>query len=144
MEWFTFVVKSNRRCAGRKLAAGVWYIGQSAATFFTITLNPNPDVMTTVSKVAILIDGGYFLRRYKALNNTNPRITDIGPFLDDLMAKVQATSPVQVSDIMHRAFYYDCRPYGETIQDPNGKVAGNTMRIIQVISHRTLNKRLLI
>lgn len=73
-------------------------------------------------KVAILIDGGYFLQRFKTNNGGNmPRIADMRPFLDDIMKRVQATTPVG-TDTLFRAFYYDCRPYGETQTDPNGNV----------------------
>ena len=72
-------------------------------------------------KVAILIDGGFFLRRFKANHSSSPRISDMEPFLTDLMDKVGRTTTVG-TDTLFRAFYYDCRPYGETQKDPNGKL----------------------
>lgn len=75
------------------------------------------------NKVAILIDGGFFLQRFKANNaGRGPRIADMQPFLDDLMQKVQATSGANGTDMLFRSFYYDCRPYGETQTDPNGTI----------------------
>ena len=71
-------------------------------------------------KVAILIDGGFFLQRFKANNGTSPRIANMQPFLSDILTKTQATNPPGLSDVLLRSFYYDCRPYGETKQDPNG------------------------
>lgn len=73
-------------------------------------------------KVAVLIDGGFFLQRFRTNNGgVNARIADMQPFLTDIMNKVQATTPVG-TDTLFRAFYYDCRPYGETQTDPNGTV----------------------
>ena len=72
-------------------------------------------------RVAILIDGGFFLRRFKANHSSSPRISDMEPFLTDLMDKVGRTTTVG-TDTLFRAFYYDCRPYGETQKDPNGKL----------------------
>lgn len=75
----------------------------------------------SLNKVAILIDGGFFLQRFKANNGKPPRIGDMQPFLDDIMKKVSATTPANGSDMLLRAFYYDCRPFGDTKPDPNGK-----------------------
>ena len=73
-------------------------------------------------KVAILIDGGFFLTRFRTNNGgTMPRIADMQPFLNNIMTRVQATTTIG-TDTLFRAFYYDCRPYGETQTDPNGKV----------------------
>jgi uncharacterized LabA/DUF88 family protein len=73
-------------------------------------------------KVAILIDGGYFLQRFKSLNGKPPRINNMQPFWDDIMQKVQSTSAIGCSDILFRAFYYDCRPYGDSKPKPDGKI----------------------
>lgn len=75
----------------------------------------------SINKVAILIDGGFFLQRFKTNNGKNPRIADLQPFIDDIMKKVSATNPAGTSDMLLRAFYYDCRPNGDTKTDPNGK-----------------------
>ena len=72
--------------------------------------------------VAILIDGGFFFRRFKAINyGKNPRVVDMKPFLDDVMVKVQDTT-LNGTDVLFRAFYYDCRPYGDLQTDPNGNL----------------------
>jgi len=75
----------------------------------------------SVNKVAILIDGGFFLQRFKTNNGKSPRITDLQPFIDDIMRKVSATNPTGTSDMLLRTFYYDCRPNGDTKTDPKGK-----------------------
>ena len=72
-------------------------------------------------KVAILIDGGFFLHRFKANAGCTPKKMDIKPFLTAIMSKVQATTS-NGTDTLFRSFYYDCRPYGHTQTDPNGKV----------------------
>lgn len=74
----------------------------------------------SICKVAILIDGGYFLQRFKALNQKNPRIGDIQPFLDHVMHEVQATTVSSTTDMLFRAFYYDCRPFGDPRTKPDG------------------------
>jgi uncharacterized LabA/DUF88 family protein len=38
------------------------------------------------------------------------------------MTKVRELSPTGVIDVLFRAFYYDCRPFGEARRDPNGKI----------------------
>jgi len=44
--------------------------------------------MSVSYKVAILIDGGFFISRFKRLHQGNaPIITDMQPFIDDLIAK---------------------------------------------------------
>jgi uncharacterized LabA/DUF88 family protein len=73
-----------------------------------------------LSKVAILIDGGFFIRRFKALYSKSPKIGDIQSFLDDIMAKVQATSHTSITDVLLRSFYYDCRPFGDLRSKPDG------------------------
>ncbi|GAB2809874.1 NYN domain-containing protein [Ferruginibacter profundus] len=72
------------------------------------------------SKVAILIDGGFFLQRFKTLNQKNPRVGDMPAFIQDIMKKVAATNPGALPDMLLRSYYYDCRPNGDTKVDPNG------------------------
>jgi uncharacterized LabA/DUF88 family protein len=74
----------------------------------------------SVNKIAILIDGGFFLQRFKAINRKSPRISDLQPFLDDIIKKVSATNPAGSTDMLLRTYYYDCRPNGDTKTDPNG------------------------
>jgi len=77
--------------------------------------------MSISYKVAILIDGGFFISRFKKLHQGSaPIITDMQPFIEELMTKVQALTGNKGTDILFRTFYYDCRPYGETQTDPNG------------------------
>lgn len=76
----------------------------------------------SINKVAILIDAGFFLQRFKDINGKNPRIGDLRPFIDDVMNKVSASNPNGTTDMLLRTYYYDCRPNGDTKTDPNGKI----------------------
>lgn len=71
-------------------------------------------------KVAILIDGGFFVRQFKAMYKRSPKIADMQPFLDQIMSDVQQLSPPVCTDILFRSIYYDCRPFGEIRTDPAG------------------------
>jgi uncharacterized LabA/DUF88 family protein len=73
----------------------------------------------STNKVAILIDGGFFLQRFKSIKGIAPRVADMQPFINDIMTKVAATTP-NTKDILFRTYYYDCRPNGDTKNDPNG------------------------
>ena len=77
--------------------------------------------MANISKVAILIDGGFFLPRFKILHQHSPVVSDIHPFCSDLIQRVQATSNPNEVDVLFRIFYYDCRPYGDIETAPNGQ-----------------------
>jgi uncharacterized LabA/DUF88 family protein len=72
-----------------------------------------------IHKIAVLIDGAFFVQRFKALNGRSPVIADIQPFIDSLIAKVQARNSVS-KDSLYRIFYYDCRPFGNTVSDLSG------------------------
>ncbi len=75
----------------------------------------------SVNKVAILIDGGFFVQRFKENNRRSPKIGDLQPFLNDIINKVSATNPVGTNDMLLRTYYYDCRPNGDKKIDPSGK-----------------------
>lgn len=71
------------------------------------------------NRVAILIDGAFFLKRFRNINARMPRIADMQPFIDDVMVKVN-NKPIGVNNVLLRSYYYDCRPFGETKTHPNG------------------------
>lgn len=73
-------------------------------------------------KVAILIDGGFFLQRFKAIYARPPKIGDMQPFLDGIMNKVDTTTPTGITNVLLRSFYYDCRPFGDKKSHPDGSV----------------------
>lgn len=73
-----------------------------------------------VSKVNILIDGGFFEARHKALNGKNATVSDVENLVLDIMQKVRAKTNGETEDILFRAFYYDCKPYGGIVKDYTG------------------------
>lgn len=75
----------------------------------------------SINKVAILIDGGFFVQRFKSSNGRSPRITDLKPFINDIINQVAATNPAGSDDLLLRTYYYDCRPNGDKKIDPSGK-----------------------
>ncbi|WP_051416429.1 NYN domain-containing protein [Asinibacterium sp. OR53] len=73
------------------------------------------------NRVAILIDGAFFLKRFNTNNQRMPRIADMQPFINDIMQMVN-NNPTKANDTLLRTYYYDCRPFGETKTDPKGNV----------------------
>ncbi|MBI4649250.1 MAG: NYN domain-containing protein [Bacteroidia bacterium] len=74
-----------------------------------------------INKVAILIDAGFFLPRYKILHGKFPIKSDIQNFTTDIIDKIQKLTGNCSTDVLFRIFYYDCRPYGMKQKDPAGK-----------------------
>jgi len=78
-------------------------------------------LLVMINKVAVLIDGGFFITRFKANNQgKNPIAAYIKPYVEGILHKVQNLTGVTITDVLFRIFYYDCRPYGGTETDPNG------------------------
>lgn len=76
--------------------------------------------MTT--KVNILIDGGFFWQCFKRNNDRTPKPADVENLVNDIMSKVKDKTNGETNDILFRVFYYDCRPFGETIKGVNGEM----------------------
>ena len=74
--------------------------------------------MTT--KVNILIDGGFYWQCFKRSNKRNPTPSDVEKLVGDIMSLVRGKTNGDTNDILFRVFYYDCRPFGETIKDVKG------------------------
>jgi len=74
-----------------------------------------------LNKVAILIDGDFFLKRFQEINKNNPKVADVDVFIKDLLSNVQKLTGTISTDVLFRIFYYTCRPFGEKRKDPNGK-----------------------
>ena len=74
-----------------------------------------------INKVAILIDGGFFVRRFRKNNSKSPQIKDINKLTVDLISDIQKKTGAHSTDVLFRSFYYDCRPFGNIKTDPNGK-----------------------
>lgn len=78
--------------------------------------------MSKVNKVAILIDGGFFIQRFKALNKGKyPLKKDVENLINDIIAKVKAKSGGSSEDILFRTYYYDSLPFSKTISNASGK-----------------------
>ena len=71
-------------------------------------------------KTAILIDAGFYKTQHKIANGKFPTISDMKPFTDGIMAKVQQLTDKGCVDMLYRIYYYDCRPYGDAQKRPDG------------------------
>lgn len=69
----------------------------------------------TPIRVAILIDGGFFIKRYNAMYNKNKKksATDIANDLYTISHKHVGTN-----NYLYRIFYYDCLPFEKRIHNP--------------------------
>lgn len=79
-------------------------------------------LLTMITKVNILIDGGFFWQCFKKQNSgRNPQPKDVVNTVSQIMALIKKKTSGDTTDILFRVFYYDCRPFGEVIKDTNGK-----------------------
>lgn len=71
-----------------------------------------------VTKFNILIDGGFFDSRFRALNGGNsPTVNDVETLVKTVESSLRAKSAKETEDILFRVFYYDCRPFGGKVPD---------------------------
>ena len=75
------------------------------------------------SKVAILIDGGFFVQRFKQINVTKncPTRENVEALITDIIKQVQTKTGSHSTDTLLRTFYYDCQPFAKTIKNIQGK-----------------------
>lgn len=78
--------------------------------------------MSQINKVAILIDGGFFVVRHNTLYRKGPRVSDLDVYIQDIMNRLKKLSCPNSEDILFRIFYYDCRPYGAKEKKPDGTI----------------------
>lgn len=71
-------------------------------------------------KVAILIDGGFYVQRFKQLNNKMPTRHDVKKLISDIMTQLKTKAAGCVNDTLLRAFYYDCEPFSKTLKTLTG------------------------
>lgn len=71
-------------------------------------------------KIAVLIDGGFFIKRFNTLYNKNRKLS--GAQVADLMYAM-AHKHVGKRNILYRIFYYDCMPLGKKAHNPISKKA---------------------
>lgn len=73
-----------------------------------------------LTKVNILIDGGFFAQRFKAIQKRPATVSDVEKLVKDIMSAVQAKTAGETQDILFRVFYYDCRPFAGIVKDHSG------------------------
>ena len=66
-------------------------------------------------RIAILIDGGFFIKRFNALYNRDRKMT--GEQVADMMYTM-ALRHVRDNDVLYRIFYYDCEPLDKRMHNP--------------------------
>lgn len=71
-------------------------------------------------KIAILIDGGFFIKRFNALYNKDRHLS--GSQVADIMYAM-AHKHVGKKNILYRIFYYDCMPLSKKAHNPISKKA---------------------
>lgn len=96
------------RSSSRNLDNGYAYPG--AFIFFIMSKQIFPPV-----KVAVLIDGGFFVKRFNALYNLTKEMTgaDVANYLYTMAHK-----HVGQNNTLYRIFYYDCYPLSKKAHNP--------------------------
>lgn len=81
---------------------------------FLLMIMPSKQTFPPV-KVAVLIDGGFFLRRFNVLYNSDRRMTP-QQVADHLYT--MAHKHVGKANTLYRIFYYDCEPLNKKAHNP--------------------------
>lgn len=81
-------------------------------------MNHNKKYTSTPIRVAIMIDGGYFMKRYNTLYNKDRSKTP-KTIVKDLYTIAHAH--VGDNNYLYRIFYYDCVPFEKKIHNPISK-----------------------
>ena len=68
-----------------------------------------------ITKVNILIDGGFFERKFYEANRKSPTANDVVNEVNQVMQAVIAKTNDDTKDILFRVFYYDCKPFGDKV-----------------------------
>lgn len=74
------------------------------------------------AKVNILIDGGFFIQKFKEREDRLPNANDIENEIAVIMAETQKKTGADCKDILFRVYYYDCSPYGGKVKKPGDTV----------------------
>lgn len=74
--------------------------------------------VSTPIKIAILIDGGFFIKRYNALYNKQ-KIKTADQVADDIYT--MAHCHIGRENYLYRIFYYDCLPFSKRVHNPISK-----------------------
>lgn len=75
------------------------------------------------NKVAILIDGGFFNQRFKSIHKRYPDKSDVDDTIRHILSLVALKNTCYKlhPDVLMRTFYYDCKPFDKTLENPAGK-----------------------
>jgi uncharacterized LabA/DUF88 family protein len=74
-----------------------------------------------ITKVNVLIDGGFFLRKFYELNKKDASPKDVINEVNNAIELVKKRTNGDTCDILFRIYYYDCKPFGEKVKDHTGK-----------------------
>ncbi len=74
-------------------------------------------------KTAVLVDGGFFLKRYRSVFGYDEEAADVASFLHTYCYKHLQEKSDKNKNSMYRIFYYDCAPLDTTVYHPiNGNI----------------------
>lgn len=71
-------------------------------------------------KVNILIDGGFFVQKFKEREHRMPKASDIKSEVGLIMEKIRKKAEKGEADYLFRIYYYDCHPFGGKKRRPDG------------------------
>ena len=92
------------------------------------------------NKVAILIDGGFFVTMFKQTNKgVSPKRADVELLISNIMKEVQTRSGNFCNDTLFRTFYYDCKPFAKKIKDLSGKEIDYSLSAVYTTQTTYLN-----
>ena len=74
------------------------------------------------AKVSILIDGGFYVQKFKEREGRLPNANDIENEIAVIMAETQKKTGANCKDILFRVFYYDCSPFDGKVKKPGDTV----------------------
>lgn len=74
------------------------------------------------AKVNILIDGGFYVQKFKEREGRLPNANDIENEIAVIMAETQKKTGANCKDILFRVFYYDCSPFDGKVKKPGDTV----------------------
>lgn len=70
------------------------------------------------AKVNILIDGGFFIQKFKERTGKMPTADDIEAEVATIMAETQKKTGSDCKDVLFRVYYYDCTPFDGKVKKP--------------------------
>jgi len=104
-----------------------------------------------IRRIAILIDGGFFIKRLSKLveaeNHATPEAVAESPrvlckrHVQQLMGEAPDTKPSRWLDHVYRLFYYEAKPYDGTAHNPISNVAISFGRIHRFLATAEIDLR---